>query len=216
VRASTPTKGERTREAILLAGRAVFGRDGYGGARMSDIAQEAGLSQGAIYRYFRNKDDVFRAVLGDLDRQLFNASTTSGHFRERPAEAIYEANLGYLRLFWENRGVMRAFHEAASSEASYRALWEAMRRQFRQRFLHALRVGFGIVADRRLELLALAAQCNVEEFAYSNFAALVHPSIDPPVTVEEAARITSAVWVAAFRDVLSAEDAASLLTATHA
>ncbi|MEX2236147.1 MAG: helix-turn-helix domain-containing protein [Dehalococcoidia bacterium] len=206
---STLTKGERTREAILLAGRAVFGRDGYGRARMSDIAQEAGLSQGAIYRYFRNKDDVFRAVLGDLDRQLFNASTTGGHFRERPAEAIYEANLGYLSLFWESRGVMGAFHEAAASHRSYRTLWEDMRRQFRERFLHVLQVSFGVTVDRELELLTLAAQCSVEEFAHSNFSSLVHPAIEPPVSVEEAARVTSAIWFAVIRDIVSREPRAS-------
>jgi 2-phospho-L-lactate transferase len=53
--------------------------------------------------------------------------------------------------------------------------------------------------------VVLALQCSIEEFAYVNFVEAVGPGIHPPVTVDEAARVTSTVWVSTFRTVLMPE-----------
>jgi AcrR family transcriptional regulator len=54
--------GRRTLEALLHAGRDVFIERGYYGARVDDIVDAAGVSHGAFYRYFTNKDDLARVV----------------------------------------------------------------------------------------------------------------------------------------------------------
>jgi AcrR family transcriptional regulator len=196
-----PAKGERTRQRILVAGRAVFGRDGYARSRMSDIAHEAGLSQGAIYRYFRNKDEVFSVVLGTLvDQSLFDSARVGDH--QNLQQAIRQANLGYLGQYWEIRDIFRPFHEAAATDIRYQELRQRMRSRFRQRFLSVLQRETGVKPDRELEMLVLALQCCVEGIAYSSFAEPASLSLSPPLDVEEAARVTSAVWLAAFRDVL--------------
>jgi TetR/AcrR family transcriptional regulator, transcriptional repressor of aconitase len=48
---------------ILNAGWRCFERDGLHATRMDDIIAEAGLSAGAVYSYFKNKDDLIRAAL---------------------------------------------------------------------------------------------------------------------------------------------------------
>ncbi len=53
---------ERTRQ-ILDAAMAVFARLGFRQARMDDIAQDAGVSKGTLYRYFKSKDDLIAAIL---------------------------------------------------------------------------------------------------------------------------------------------------------
>ena len=77
---ATPTtrKGQRTRRKILEAAGRVFARDGYVDARMLDIATEAGLSTGGLYRYFDNKTDVMAALIADIHEHFFEAS---GHTR---------------------------------------------------------------------------------------------------------------------------------------
>jgi AcrR family transcriptional regulator len=50
------------REAILLAAGRLFARKGLNSATMADIAAEADLSAGAIYRYYDSKDELTRAV----------------------------------------------------------------------------------------------------------------------------------------------------------
>jgi len=50
-------------EAILEAALKIIKQKGFHRARMSDIAVEAGISYGLVYHYFKNKDDLFEAIL---------------------------------------------------------------------------------------------------------------------------------------------------------
>src|SRR5688572_2877337 len=101
-------KGRRTRDAILVAARKVFGRDGYIVARMSDVVAGSGLSTGAVYRYFKNKEDLFAAVIGDLHEELFRVSRSERHdFAREPFEALLDANRNYLIKYYQNRDILR-------------------------------------------------------------------------------------------------------------
>ena len=53
----------RRRQSILEAARRCFGRDGYAGATVALIAEEAGVSNGLLYQFFRNKDHLLEVVL---------------------------------------------------------------------------------------------------------------------------------------------------------
>jgi AcrR family transcriptional regulator len=54
---------------IMEAARACFGRKGFAGTTIQDICREAGLSPGAIYRYFNSKSDIVFAI-GDESREM--------------------------------------------------------------------------------------------------------------------------------------------------
>lgn len=56
---------ERTRQ-ILDAAVKVFSRSGFQKASMDDIVAESGLSKGALYWYFKSKDEIIVAVLDHL------------------------------------------------------------------------------------------------------------------------------------------------------
>jgi AcrR family transcriptional regulator len=58
-----PDVSEERRNQILEAAMAVFARQGFDQARMDDIAQEAGLSKGALYLYYKSKDAIIAAIL---------------------------------------------------------------------------------------------------------------------------------------------------------
>jgi AcrR family transcriptional regulator len=53
---------ETRRREILDAAAACFARDGFHQASMQDICNEAGLSPGAVYRYFRSKEEIIEAM----------------------------------------------------------------------------------------------------------------------------------------------------------
>lgn len=59
------SKGERTRQAILDAAIARFGRDGFRATSVADIAREAGVSGTAAYAYFDGKEDLFLAAVDE-------------------------------------------------------------------------------------------------------------------------------------------------------
>ncbi len=52
-----------SREKILSTARRLFAEQGYDGCNISDIACQAGMSQGNIYWYFPSKEELFKAVL---------------------------------------------------------------------------------------------------------------------------------------------------------
>jgi AcrR family transcriptional regulator len=62
-RSSLPTKSERTRQRILDAAAEVFRREGYAGARLSDIAALAGIQTGSLYYHFDSREALVEEVL---------------------------------------------------------------------------------------------------------------------------------------------------------
>jgi AcrR family transcriptional regulator len=61
---------EQRRQQILGAARRRFARNGFHQTSMQDILDEAGLSAGALYRYFRSKEEIIAAIADDALRQL--------------------------------------------------------------------------------------------------------------------------------------------------
>jgi len=58
---------EERKEQILDAATEVFAQKGFDHARMDDIVEETGLSKGALYWYFKSKDDI---IFGIMDRMF--------------------------------------------------------------------------------------------------------------------------------------------------
>lgn len=50
------------REAILRAATSVFAEKGYFNSKVADIAKAAGVADGTVYLYFKNKDDVLHSI----------------------------------------------------------------------------------------------------------------------------------------------------------
>jgi TetR/AcrR family transcriptional regulator len=63
-------KDQDTEERILEAAKRVFVRKGYAGARMQEIADEAGINKGLLHYYFRTKDNLFSAIFEQAFREL--------------------------------------------------------------------------------------------------------------------------------------------------
>src|SRR5690349_13505057 len=75
------TKGEQTREAILHAAIARFGRDGYRATSVADVARDAGVGGTVTYAYFPNKEALFLAAIDEDAAAVISEGLTSvmGH-----------------------------------------------------------------------------------------------------------------------------------------
>src|SRR3954470_15609562 len=77
VSTTASAKGRRadgdTEQRILDAAHAVFVRRGTAGARMQEIAAEAGVNQALLHYYFRNKEQLARAAFERAARGLMPA-----------------------------------------------------------------------------------------------------------------------------------------------
>jgi AcrR family transcriptional regulator len=56
--------------------RRQFARKGFGGTDITDIAEDARLTTGAIYHHFENKRALFQAVAEGLEREILAAATS--------------------------------------------------------------------------------------------------------------------------------------------
>jgi TetR/AcrR family transcriptional regulator len=65
------TKKDTTEEKILEAAKNVFVTKGMEGARMQEIADEAGINKALLHYYFRSKERLFEAIFGGIIKFAF-------------------------------------------------------------------------------------------------------------------------------------------------
>ncbi len=198
-------KGRNTRERLLSAARQVFGRQGYTEARVLDIVEEAGISLGAFYRYFRNKDHIFENVIQNLDDDLYQATRSERApalaLHLDPYQTMFVANRNYLVLYERHADLMRAFHEARSVDTRYLKTTLQARLRFRERFVHRLHETAPeqrtFVFDDALTLKVDALINMTEHCAYVWLAQRSHTTYDPQPSVESFARTITDIWYGA-------------------
>ena len=102
------TGGRRTRAALIEAAQRVLGERGYHATRVDDITEAAGVSHGAFYRYFDNKDHVVRLLALRAMHRMSSA------FDEIPDVAGHPGPASSAQLTeWLDRYVSTSAAEAA-------------------------------------------------------------------------------------------------------
>ena len=76
-----------TREHILLVSLRLFAKDGYEAVSVSQIAGELGLTKGALYRHYANKQAIFESILQKME-QLDAERAQAFELPEGPAEEM--------------------------------------------------------------------------------------------------------------------------------
>jgi AcrR family transcriptional regulator len=94
------------RQQIIEAARSCFVRNGFHATSMQDVITEAGLSVGAVYRYFKSKNDIVDAIADQYAGQL-QAAFASLVGEERPLIEIMQAGIGIIDAATGPDGAMR-------------------------------------------------------------------------------------------------------------
>lgn len=71
-------QSEATRETLLAIARALFTIRGYAATSIEEIVRQAEVTRGALYYHFNSKQQIFRAVYDDLDRELAEQLAAAG------------------------------------------------------------------------------------------------------------------------------------------
>jgi AcrR family transcriptional regulator len=83
---------DRPRE-ICAAALDVFSEKGFAAARLDEIARRAGVSKGTLYLYFKDKEDLFRAVVRDAIAPNVEAITSTIATLDAPFPAVVRSFL---------------------------------------------------------------------------------------------------------------------------
>jgi TetR/AcrR family fatty acid metabolism transcriptional regulator len=98
---SAPARGMVTdkREAILRAATAVFAEKGFFNSKVADIAKAAGVADGTVYLYFKNKDDVLHSIFDRAMDEFIAEGRRELSAIERPEDRLRKiAELHLARL----------------------------------------------------------------------------------------------------------------------
>jgi AcrR family transcriptional regulator len=68
---SKKQKDDNAEQRILAAAKKIFTREGMAGARMQDIADEAGINKALLHYYFRDKDKLFEMIFQEEAQKFF-------------------------------------------------------------------------------------------------------------------------------------------------
>jgi AcrR family transcriptional regulator len=154
-------------EALLGAARDVFVDRGFDGTRVDDIAEAAGVSHGAFYRYFKNKDELAHLLAADAMRTI---STTLVEIPDVAADgrgartALRRWLRAYNRAQAGETAMIRVWVDAALHDDTLAADSAAVIDWGRRRMVRFLRPrGFGDVEVDALVMVALVDAFGVRE-----------------------------------------------------
>ena len=105
-----PPTWQDTRRALLDTARQLFAENGFQATRTEEIVQRAGLTRGALYHHFRDKEDLFRAVYEEVAGEVVPLAVAPFAATAAPAPGT---------LFRANSEV---YLDAASTNVAYRQI----------------------------------------------------------------------------------------------
>jgi len=108
-----------TRHRLLDAAERVFAEKGVSRTSLHDIAQAAGVSRGAIYWHFKNKADLFNAMMERTTLPLEDSLHQIGHDPELdPLHELQRAIMDTMRKITSDERTRRVF-EVATLKVEY-------------------------------------------------------------------------------------------------
>jgi AcrR family transcriptional regulator len=143
---------EQRRTAILRAAFQWFATHGIDNVRLDDIARDAGISKGSIYRYFPNKDQLFEETVAfALDEMVEKSGAASGadataEMKLRSMWALISGGefLSLAKLVFgagaRHQSAVRLFQQRLESELLVKSNSETMR------FAVSLFLGMGLLS----------------------------------------------------------------------
>ncbi len=124
------------RQGILETALELFSEKGYRNVPMAEIAGKAEFAIGTLYKFFENKEDLYRALLLDVARKFLAAATAA---IEGPGDEV-EKLRNYVRakteVFRANAAMIRLyFSETHGARHNVPAGFDARMREMRDTFL---------------------------------------------------------------------------------
>jgi AcrR family transcriptional regulator len=96
-----PEYKEAAKTKITQAARKVFAQKGYHDTTMDDIAKEIGVSKGALYSYFKSKEDLLQEISLESHQTLRDIINTACESHDL-SQALEEVYIKMTEKYWGN------------------------------------------------------------------------------------------------------------------
>ena len=104
----------RQRQEMLAAALTLFSEKGYHSVSMHEIAEKAEFAIGTLYKFFKNKEDLYKALILEQADRFHDAVTKAIEEPDDEVEklrnyvkakgAVYRANVSVIRLYFAETG----------------------------------------------------------------------------------------------------------------
>ncbi|MXO61270.1 TetR family transcriptional regulator [Altererythrobacter salegens] len=105
-------RGRKTMRKLLDAAAAEFGEKGFHDGSISSITRRAGTALGTFYTYFDSKDEIFRALVGDLSAQVGARAAVALAGETAALEKERAALAAFLHFAQEHQEIYRIIDES--------------------------------------------------------------------------------------------------------
>jgi AcrR family transcriptional regulator len=137
---------EERRRQILGAALEVFSRKGYHATNVSDVAAQAGVSQGTIYWYFDSKDELFQAALlsafGDLGDDVIGVLSVCETATEK-LSALAESMVGLADVAEGLFMLFLGYWASSDREEASAQIWVDVLNQYKEVVVDVIEEGIG-------------------------------------------------------------------------
>lgn len=166
----------RQREEMLAAAMELFSEKGYHNVSMHEIAERAEFAIGTLYKFFKNKEHLYKSLILELSDRFHAVLTTAikGHDDEvkklrnyvKSKSAAFMDNVAVIRLYFaETRGA--SFNIKAGLDHEIRERYEELMHSLASVFKDGMVKGrFREVAEPYHLALALDSLCNTFLFLW--------------------------------------------------
>jgi len=96
-------------ESILLAAIRVFARNGFFNSKVADVARDAGVADGTVYLYFKNKEDLLVSIFNYTIDEAIETARKEIESTTDPGEKILKLARLHLSLMGRDRNLAVVF-----------------------------------------------------------------------------------------------------------
>ncbi len=154
-------RGRKTRQLLLEAGTRVLPARGYHDVRVDDIVVAAGVSHGSFYRYFENKEELFRVLAEEASTRM--VELLEDLQLDAPEPDLRRWLDAWLTTYESNGGIISTWQEMQNGDADLHGFGQRVAATVLNRLMAMLdQRGFGDPLVDALALLAL-----IERIPYS-------------------------------------------------
>jgi TetR/AcrR family acrAB operon transcriptional repressor len=182
-----------TRQMVLDAALKVFSRKGFSQTTLEAVAREAGLTRGAIYWHFKNKNDMFGAVLDVLYERSRERIMRILRSEQSPHTKIHQLLGEFLRIL--------------SNEDEFRIIEEVHILKFEKK--KEFKVLYEQHQEKMKEMRVLLQDLISEGIAAGEFDSRLDPAITTWALISYLAGMKSA-WLCGIADISISENSEKL------
>ncbi|HPW69327.1 MAG: TetR/AcrR family transcriptional regulator [Desulfomonilia bacterium] len=99
----------RNKTVILRSSRELFHKKGFYGTTMEDIAEYSGFDRRTIYNHFKNKEDIFSALISGILTEITAVFDEIESEKAPILDKLRKVVLGLLDIFIENAQMLNIF-----------------------------------------------------------------------------------------------------------